>query len=1172
MYKIFTTNICTPSCYPKKFLLIMKITTFILFLAFMQASAAVFSQKITYKQNDATLKQIFNEINKQTGYNLFWSAKSIKNVPPLDVNFQNTPLEEALKICLKNSALTYTIDGKSVIIKEAAGLKNSNLSEDIADITVTGTVRDSKGVTLPGVSITVVSDAKRGTVTDNNGKFILDVKNGSVIRVSFIGFVTQTFTVSPDNKLFNVVLVEDVRQAEEVVITAYGKKERKEAIVGSVTTIKPAELKIPASNLTTALAGQAAGIIAFQGTGQPGQDNAQFFIRGVTTFGYKVDPLILIDNIELTTNDLARLQVDDIASFSILKDASATALYGARGANGVILVATKQGKIGKPQISFRAENSISQNTQSLKIADPITYMNLFNEATLSRDPYQPTPFDPDKIINTQNTLAKGPGYNPYVYPAVDWLGMLLKKRTSTQRGNLSISGGTPFARYYVAGSYNLDHGNLVEDPANNNSNNIKFQNYQLRSNVNLNLTKSTELVLRFSGTFSEYAGPLTTDGSFNSDVYKIALHTSPVLFPAYFPADSANRDTKHILFGAPAEKGVPYNNPYALLLRGHKTSSESRVLAQIELNQGFDFITKGLNFHGIFSTNRYSYFDANYGYNPFYYNVGSYDKANNTYSLVWLNQDPNDAKEYLSYFPGTPVISNQIYLQGNFDYGRQFGDHNVSATMVLTRQQTVYSNAINPATGQPDLQYALPHRNLGVAGRAGYNYKSKYFLEFNFGYNGSERFSTEHRYGFFPTIGGGWLVSGEKFFEPLADIFTRVKVRGSYGLVGNDAISDRRFFYASNVNLNGGASAAFGTNAGYAHNGATILNYPDPNVTWETSKQANLALEMTLFKNLNITAEFYNYNRYNILQKRSYIPSTSGLEADIYANLGKANSKGIDLSFDYKQTINSSWIISGRGNFTLATDKYTYYEEPNYPEAYRHFVGQPIRIGYGYIADRLFVDDAEAAASPTQIFSTTGKAPRGGDIKYRDLNGDGVIDNRDQTFIGYPQVPEIVYGYGVSAQYKNFDLSAFFQGQARVSFFVDPNQVSPFVQSTEAYVYGNTQLLQQFADSHWSEEHQDLYATYPRLGTTRNIIENNLQPSTWWLRNGAFMRLKSAEFGYTLPVSVSKRLGLRSLRLYVNGLNLITWSSFKLWDPELGGNGFNYPIQKVYNIGLNVNL
>lgn len=1175
MYNFFTLNTCRYWPCACKYLLIMKITILILFVGLMQASGAAFSQRVTIKSKNQSLTKILTVISKQTGYNIFWSSESVRNLPKIDVDFENTSLEDALKTTLKGTSLQYTISNKAVVIKlMAQQQERSTIPEVITDITVTGAVKDSRGQILPGASITDVSNPKLGTITDNNGNFVLTVKAGSVLRISSVGFTSQTFTVSQTNKTLVVILEDDVRHTEEVVITAYGRKERKEAIVGSVTTIKPAELKIPASNLTSALAGQAAGIIAYQPTGQPGQDNAQFFIRGVTTFGYKVDPLILIDNIELSTNDLARLNVDDIASFSILKDASATALYGARGANGVILVSTKEGKIGKLDINIRVENSMSQNTQSIQVADPITYMNLFNEATLTRDPTQPLPFNQDKINNTLSTINKSPGYNPYVYPAVDWLKTLLKQRTSTQRGNMSISGGSPLARYYIAGSYSLDHGNLAEDPNNNNSNNIKFQNYQLRSNVNLTLTKTTEAILRFSGNFSSYQGPLTTDGSFNSDIYNLALHTSPVLFPAFFPADQANASTQHILFGAPAGSynSIPFNNPYALLLRGHKTSAESRVLAQLELNQKLDFITQGLNFHGLFETNRYSYFDSNLSYNPFYYNVASYDRASNAYTLNWLNQKVGDATEYLGYYPGQPNITTNLYLQGNIDYSRQFNNHNISGTVVMTQQQIVYSNAQDPVTHQPTLQYSLPHRNMGIAGRAAYNYKGRYFAEFNFGYNGSERFSEQHRYGFFPTIGGGWLLSDEEFFRPLTNIFNRVKIRGSYGLVGNDAISDRRFFYASDVNLAGGGGAEFGTNRGYARPGVAINNYADPNVTWETSKQMNLALEITTLKNLNITAEYYNYNRYNILQKRASIPTTNGLEADIYANLGKANSKGLDLSADYKQRAGRDWLFSARGNFTLAANKYTYFEEPDYPEPWRHTVGQPIRAGYGYVAERLFVDDAEAQSSPPQIFSSTGKAPRGGDIKYRDLNGDGVIDQRDETFIGYPQVPEMVYGYGFSVQFKNFDLSAFFQGQARVSFFIDPNKVSPFVQSNDAYVYGNTQLLKQFADNHWSEGNQNIYALYPRLGVNSNDIQNNLQSSTWWLRDGAFMRLKSAEFGYTLPASVLKRFGMRKCRIYLNGLNLITWSSFKLWDPELGGNGFAYPIQKVFNVGLNVNL
>lgn len=1165
MYKIFTVKTCKPLGYAKKILLIMKITAFIVFISLLHASASVFPQKITYRANNIPITQFFTEVYKQTGYSVAWSPENVNGVAIINVNFKNTPLKDAISESLRGLSLDYSFIDKLIVVKSKTVTKEKTATA-ADDITITGSVKDAKGNVLPGASISVV-DAKIGTTTDNNGNFVLMVKEGAIIKVSSIGYISQTLKVTSANKTFKITLEEDVKNAEEIVITAFGKKQRKEAVVGSVTSIKPADMKIPASNLTSALAGQAAGIIAYQPTGQPGQDNAQFFIRGVTTFGYKVDPLILIDNIELSTNDLARLNVDDIASFSILKDASATALYGARGANGVILVSTKEGKAGKLSINARLENSVSQNTQSIKLADPITYIKMFNEGTLTRDPTQPLPFNQDKINNTLNTINKAPGYNPYVYPAVDWLKTLLKDRTNTLRGNLSFSGGGQSARYYLAGSYNLDHGNLREDRLNNNSNNIKFQNYQLRSNININLTKTTEAIVRFSGNYSSYQGPLTTDGSFNSDVYNVALHTSPVLFPAFYPADAANQATKHILFGAPPGTfgSTPFNNPYALLLRGHKTSAESRVLAQLEVNQKLDFLTNGLTFHGIFETNRYAYFDSNLGYKPFYYNIGSYDRASDTYTLSWLNQKQGDATEYLEYFPGSPIINTNSYLQGTLDYNRQFNNHSVTGTLVMTQQQRLFSNA-------GKLVDALPYRNLGIAGRAGYNYMGKYFTEFNFGYNGSERFSEAHRFGFFPTIGAGWLISAENFFRPLSSVVNRMKVRASYGLVGNDAISSRRFFYSSDVNLNGGGGAEFGTNRGYSRNGVAINNYPDPDVTWETSRQFNLALEFTFLKNLNIVAEYYNYNRYNILQKRAFIPSTSGLEADIYANLGKANSRGIDISADYKQQIGNDLLISGRGNLTLATDKYTYFEEPDYPEPWRRTVGHPIRSGYGYIAERLFVDDVEARSSPTQIFSATGKLPKGGDIKYRDLNGDGVINERDQTFIGHPQVPQIVYGYGLSVQYKNFDASAFFQGQARVSFFIDPNKVSPFVQSTQDYIYGNTQLLKEFADNHWSEDNQNIYAVYPRFGVNRNDIENNLQASTWWLRNGSFLRLKSAEIGYSLPASITKKLGVGKCRIYLNGLNLITWSSFKLWDPELGGNGFAYPIQRVYNLGINLNL
>jgi len=803
-------------------------------------------------------------------------------------------------------------------------------------------------------------------------------------------------------------------------------------------------------------------------------------------------------------------------------------------------------------------------------------MNLYNEATLTRDPSQPLPFNPDKITGTNAAIHKAAGSNPYVYPAVDWLDMLFKKRTATQRGDLSVSGGGGVARYYVSGSYNVDNGILRRDAANNNNNNVKFENYQLRSNISINLTRSTEMIVRLSGNFSEYNGPLTADGGLSTDLYNIAIHTSPVLFPAFFPADSANLKTQHILFGNSGTNGsVLYNNPYALMLRGHKNSSESRMSAQLELNQNINSLIDGLSFHAIFNTNRYSYFESTSGYSPFYYNIGSYDKKNNTYALNWLNPQPGSATEYLGYWPGNTYINTFIYLQGSLDYSKRLGDHNISSTILGTRQQTVYANA-------PSLAKSLPYRNLGLAGRATYSYKSRYYLEFNFGYNGSERFSEVHRYGFFPTIGASYVLSEESFWDAFRPVLTRAKVRASHGLVGNDAIGDQRFFYVSDVNLNAGngAGASFGTNGGYSRNGVVINNYPNPNITWETSRQTNLGLELTVLKNLNIVAEVYENHRYNILQARSYIPATSGLEATMSANLGKAESKGIDLSLDYKQTFHNGLWAAARGNLTLATSKYTYYEEPKYAEPWRYTTGQPINRGYGYIAERLFVDDVEAKSSPTQLLSVqdvnkttiNGAPPRGGDLKYRDMNHDGKIDVLDMVYLGFPTVPEMVYGYGFSAGFRNFDLSAYFQGQARVSFFMDPMRVSPFMPSPDKWVYGNAQVLKAFADDHWSEENQNLYALYPRLGTTLASVANNLQPSTWWLRSGSFMRLKSLELGYTLSRRLLKRIKLDNCRFYFNGLNLLTWSSFKLWDPELGGNGFAYPIQKVFNVGVTVNL
>lgn len=1052
------------------------------------------------------------------------------------------------------------------------GSNNAAYGQSLPKITITGSVTDSLGTPIVGANIAQANKKGQSTATDANGRFVLDITSGAILKVTYVGYKEKQIQVADNQKVVKVVLSEFKNEAGEVVVTAYNRKQSREAIVGAVTTVKPGNLKIPASNLTTALAGQVAGIIAYQPGGQPGLDNANFFIRGVTTFGYNAGPLILVDNIETSQSDLARLNVDDIESFSILKDASSTALYGARGGNGVMLVKTKEGKVGKPQINVRVENSSSQSIKSIAIADPVTYMKLFNEATITRDPLAPVPYSQSDIMNTQATMNHAPGSNPYVYPAVDWLKMLFKNRTSTQRANMSLSGGSGLARYQVSGSYDRDNGILKTDINNNNNNNVKFENYQLRSNVNINVTSKTEVVVRLWGSFNEYNGPQTADGNFSTDMYNYALHTSPVDFPAYYAPDEANAQTKHILFGNKQSPGIAdsvgFINPYAQLLKGHKNFSESNMKAQFELNQNLDFLTSGLNFHGLFETNRYSLFTSSQAYKPFYYNIASYNPQTDKYTLQWLNTQPGQAQEYLGYANGNTSLNTQIYYMLNLDYSHTFGqNHNISAALIGTREQKTNGNV-------GTLFDALPFRNETLAGRATYAYKSRYFLEFNFGYNGSERFAEKHRFGFFPTVGASWIVSDEKFWGDLYNVFDRFKLRVSYGLAGNDAISGQRFYYLSDVNLNGGNPATFGTNGGYSRPGVRINNYENDDVTWETSKQINLGIEFTTLKKINVIADIYRNNKYDILQgfDNSTIPATVGLETGIAANVGKVQSQGFELSVDGSQQIGKDFTFGIRGNFTFSENKFVAYAEPGYKEGYRSIIGQPLYRYKGYLAERLFVDDNEAENSPSQIFSSNGPAPKGGDIKYRDLNHDGKIDDADQTYIGNPTVPQIVYGFGITTAYKQFDLSTFFRGQAKVSFMIDPSETSPFIKSPDSKFTGNTQLLQAYADNHWSEENQNLYALYPRLGTNGDVITNNRQSSSWWLRDGSFLRLYSLEIGYTLPARIAKAIRVKKARIYFNGLNLLTWSPFKLWDPEQGGNAFAYPVQKVFNLGLNVNL
>ncbi|WP_245729440.1 TonB-dependent receptor [Niabella drilacis] len=1147
----------------------MKLTVCFLLIGILHAGAKSNAQRVTINGRNLKVQKIFEDIKTQTEYSFVYDEALIKRAVPVSISVKNMPLEAALNECFRDQPFGYEIKHRVIVLKErplpppVKQVTVPDIPVAPVNITATGTVRNNTGEPLAGATV-ALKGTERTAVTDHAGAFSITLPDaGGTLVISYVNYTTVEVVITAAAKFpLEVTLQLEIKDNEEVVTVAYGQQKKTE-VVGAVTSVKPGDLKIPSSNLTQALAGRIAGMIAFQSSGEPGADNADFFIRGVSTFGYRNGPLILIDNIEASATDLARLQVDDIASFSIMKDATATALYGAKGANGVILIKTKEGKMGKVNVTARIENKLSQSTRNVKLADPVTYMELANEANLTRNPLNGYRYDRSKIEQTRA------GGDPMVYPATDWQNMLLKDHSFNQSANLSLSGGGGVARYYVSGAMSVDNGILKVDRKSNFNSNPKLKTYSIRSNINIDLGKTTELQTRVSGSFDDYTGPI--DGG--NKVFANIMQTNPVLFPAYYNNTEKTSYIKHIMFGNYGNG--KYNNPYADLQRGYRQSGSSVINAQVQLNQNLGFLTKGLTARGLVSIQRTSASAIIRSYNPFYYTLSNYDYVTKTYDLYPINAEattgvvPPVGTEFLTGSNASKSVASEFYSEVAVDYRRVLKErHSLSGTLVGIAKSSL------TAGESSDLILSLPYRNLGVSGRATYVYDARYAAEFNFGYNGSERFHASRRWGFFPSAGIAYTVSNEKFWEGgLKDWVSKLKLRATYGLVGNDAIGSiqDRFFYLSDVNMNStDRRAVFGMPGDFPINGIEVNRYANNDITWEIAKKTNLGFEMTLLRKLNIEADVYEDQRRNILMTRASIPSTMGLDPDAIprANVGKASSRGIDLSMDMNFNPAKYWWLKGMANFTYAASRYERYEEPVYISLvdgrtieldHLTHVGKSLSQQWGFIAERLFVDDKDAANAPLQSFGPYGA----GDIKYRDINKDGQITDLDKVPIGFPTVPEIVYGFGISAGYRNFDFSIFFQGLARRSFWIDASATSPFVDDQRL-------LLQAYADDHWSEDNKNLYALWPRLSPTVNA--NNVQKSTWFMRDGALLRIKQAEIGFTLPPGIMNRLHLANARIYLNSNNIFTFSRFKIWDIEMGGNGLAYPIQRISNLGLNLSF
>jgi TonB-linked SusC/RagA family outer membrane protein len=1063
------------------------------------------------------------------------------------VNVKNEPVSSVLNTVFKGTGITYSKENNHIIlsIKEPAkeGTPSSPPSKGQKS---TGKVVDTNGEVLPGVTIQIAGST-RGVITGENGNFEMDnVAVGTKLSASLLGMQTKEFEFQGKGDLI-IVLEENANELDEVTIVAFGKQ-KKSSVIASIATVNTKDLKIPASNFTSSFAGQIPGLISYQTSGEPGADNAQFFVRGVTTFGYKADPLILIDGFEATTDDLARLQPDDIESFSILKDASATVLYGARGANGIIVISTKAGMEGAPKINVRIDVNVATPTRMNEMLDALTYMRMYNEARITRNPKLGTYYSEQKIQSTAR------GDNPMIYPNLDWYNMLFNKSTANKKANINISGGGQVATYFVSGGYDNENGLLKVDNRNNFNNNISIDRINIRSNVIFKLSKSTQLDTRVQGRFERYNGPYATA----TTIFNQVMLANPVDFPTVFNPDAEHEFTEHILFGNTFVDGGLKTNPYATMVSGYEDRNESTMTAQATLVQDLSMLLEGLKLQAKASVNSWSKYSSRRTYSPYYYDVDTYNQITDEYKLFCLN--PTAGQAYLGdVIPGRDA-SGHYYYEVRLNWDKQFGKHSVGVMTVGMAEENLLTSG-----NSTSIYETLPERNMGNSGRLTYDYDTRYFFEFAYGYNGSEKFTGKKKYGFFPSLGAGWLISNEKFWEPMKETVSNLKLKFTWGMVGNDAISGRsgRFFFLSNITQSGG-SYRFGETLLNVYPGYSILRYANPDITWEVSQKYNLGLEVGLFKDeaLKMQVDLFKDIRSQIYMVRQNFPSTAGLEAPISGNVGKVQSQGIDASMDYQHSFNKDFWMTGRFNFTYADNKYLELDEKNYPDEYLKRKGYNINQQWGLVAERLFVDKEEIANSPKQDFDSY----MAGDIKYKDINQDGVINDNDRIPMGYPTVPQIQYGFGLSSGYKNFDLSFFFQGNARVSFFINSGDggtegIAPFVSRRNSLSF--------IADSYWNETNPDAHAFWPRLSTYP--VRNNTQQSTWWLRDGSFLRLKTVEGGYTFSKGV-KKIRLANARLYFSAENLFVLSAFHLWDPEAGRNGLGYPLNRRFNVGLQLSF
>ena len=1004
-------------------------------------------------------------------------------------------------------------------------------------LNISGTVTDAAGEALIGVSVTVKDAKGLGTITNIDGKYNIKIQQYHTLVFSYIGYKPVSVLVKGDKKVIDVQMSEEKTNAiDEVVVTGLGTQ-KKLTVTGAITNVDVSQMKqFPSSNFTNALAGNVPGIIAMQSSGQPGKSTSRFWVRGISTFGASASAMILVDGFE--RNNIDDLNIEDIESFSVLKDASATAIYGSKGANGVILITTKHGKAGKININVKGEASYNTRTITPKFIDAPTYANLLNEARVTRN--LAPQYQPEELALIRS------GLDPDFYPNVDWSKLLLKNGAMSYRADLSMSGGGNTARYFVSLSYVEDQGmyNTDETLRKKYDTNANYKRWNYRMNVDIDVTPTTIIKLGVSGNLNKRNSPGLGDQYLWSELFGFNALSSPVLYSnGYVPAYGNN---------------VHQMNPWVSSTRtGYNEEWDNNIQTNVTVDQKLDFITKGLSFTGRFGYDTYNSNHIYYRLWPAMYRANSRDSQGN---IIWDKLFEETSMSQTSGGDG----SRHEFLEALLRWDRTFDKlHNFSAVSRFTQDERIQTRNIGT-----DIKNSVSKRNQGLAGQLTYNYALRYFIDFNFGYNGSENFADHHRYGFFPAFSLAWNVAEEPLVKKALPWLNMFKLRYSWGKVGNDNMGRFPYLYTldytPNIGYNWGSNLTSGTIPGIHY-----TQMASPNVTWEVARKTDFGFDFVAFDNkFSLTMDYFHEKRTGIFIQRMFLPDITGLESYPWANVGAVKSKGFDGNFQYKDHIGEiNWTV--RGNITYSKNTILERDEENNVYAYQYGKGYRVNQQRGLIALGLFRDYDDIRNSPKQSWGTV----QPGDIKYKDVNGDGIVDDGDRVAIGATDTPSLIYGLGASVSWRGFDLNLHFQGAGKYTFLINSGAVNAFRDGR----WGN--ILQGITDNRWissdisgTKETENPNAPYPRLSYGYNL--NNQQSSSFWLRNGRFLRLKNLDIGYTLPKPMVNTIHLESVRIYISGQNLITWSPFKLWDPELDSRqrGQIYPITRSFTAGIQISL